>query len=393
MGNTEQNEEAAFPNENTCTSAQVNFTLDYSLKDPQQRNKLVHKIIQNTPKEKLTPYYLQKLTRYLLEEDRSASPAESASPSHTKRKYNKNKSILTDNHMVSINRHETSLQGLITKFQNGEDGIYNFIAGWDKNLYLIPKIKITTEDEENVPGLKELTAAIKVVDAERKVATGKRRYNLIKQLKEMRYDQYLLRSSAHPPIFMTRLTKSISTVDLTEHIHIDPATKEPVSDCIVSIFNPQHISAVLCNYSTLRQESRGNFQSDWYYFMQSFDAAVESALAEPYPILYDILIMKIDGLTNKQIAAALTEKYSSSYSIEYISSLWRNKIPKLIAEKNKQNYLNWYYTERERGQWKRCSRCKQIKLAHPYYYSKNKSSKDGYYSMCKCCRNKKSGLG
>ena len=43
----------------------------------------------------------------------------------------------------------------------------------------------------------------------------------------------------------------------------------------------------------------------------------------------------------------------------------------------------------EKGKYKKCSRCGQIKLAHNKYFSKNKTSKDGFYSICKCCRSQK----
>ena len=43
----------------------------------------------------------------------------------------------------------------------------------------------------------------------------------------------------------------------------------------------------------------------------------------------------------------------------------------------------------EKGKYKTCSRCGQIKLAHNKYFSKNKTSKDGFYSICKACRNTK----
>jgi nitrate/TMAO reductase-like tetraheme cytochrome c subunit len=54
-------------------------------------------------------------------------------------------------------------------------------------------------------------------------------------------------------------------------------------------------------------------------------------------------------------------------------------------------FLNWYYLNEEKGVYKRCSRCGQIKLAHNKYFSKNKTSKDGFYSICKECRNRKKG--
>ena len=96
-----------------------------------------------------------------------------------------------------------------------------------------------------------------------------------------------------------------------------------------------------------------------------------------------------DGKQNIEIQELLYEKYNIKHSLEYISSLWRNKIPKLIAEKAQEKALIWYYTEIEKGQWKKCTRCGQIKLAHNKFFSKNKTSKDGFYSICKCCRNKK----
>ena len=67
----------------------------------------------------------------------------------------------------------------------------------------------------------------------------------------------------------------------------------------------------------------------------------------------------------------------------------RNKIPKMIAYAAEVNFLNHYYQEVERGKWKKCSRCGQIKLAHNKYFSKNKTSRDGFYSICKNCRNSK----
>jgi len=70
--------------------------------------------------------------------------------------------------------------------------------------------------------------------------------------------------------------------------------------------------------------------------------------------------------------------------------LWRKKIPRLVAEQAELDYLNWYYTYVEKGKYKRCSRCGQWKLAHNKYFSKNKTSKDSFYSICKECRNDKS---
>ena len=85
----------------------------------------------------------------------------------------------------------------------------------------------------------------------------------------------------------------------------------------------------------------------------------------------------------------LEEEFGVKHSVEYISSLWRNKIPKLIASEAEDQLFDWYYLNVEKGKYKKCSRCGQIKLAHNKYFSKNKTSRDGFYSICKSCRNKK----
>ena len=346
--------------------------LDYTITDPQERNQKVHEIVNSVSPEKLTPYYLEQLTKYLTETPENK----------------KEKKVLTDNRMVTINKRETSYEGLVAKLENGEDGIYNFMTGGDKNILLVPKIQITEDDIATIPGLKELREEIKKVEIRQRVARGKQKFLLTKQLIEMRQDQYVLKSSYKPPVAMMKVTKSVNQIDLDEHITIDE-NGDPVSDCLISLFNPHHVCCLLCNYSKLKEDCWGHFDSDWWYLMEDFDNLSERALKEDYPILYDIMIYKIDGLQNKDIAARIKQDYDVSYSVEYLSAVWRKKIPKIIADKAKEEWIVWHYTYEEKGKWKRCSRCHEIKLAHPYFFTRNKTAKDGWYSMCKCCRNKK----
>ena len=59
--------------------------------------------------------------------------------------------------------------------------------------------------------------------------------------------------------------------------------------------------------------------------------------------------------------------------------------PFLLTEQAQKDYLIWYYTNEEYGNWKQCGKCGEVKLAHPFFFSKN-TSKDGFYSVCKECR-------
>lgn len=290
--------------------------------------------------------------------------------------------------MVTVNKREMSFEGLVNRLENGEDGIYNMIAN-DKNIIFMPKLNITEEDVREIPGMKELREEITKIAAQQKAARGKRAALLFKQLKEMRKDQYVLRSAYRKPVRLMNLKKSISKVDLSEKVYMD-AEGEVHSTGLINLYDPVHISILLKNYSQLKQDSWDKFNSDIKWMMIDLERVVDAALEEKYPLYYDLLIYKIDGLSNLQIQKKLNEKYGIKHSVEYISSLWCNKIPKLIAEEASNEWLVWHFTHEEEGKWKKCSRCGQTKLAHNHFFSKNSTSKDGYYSICKECRNSKS---
>ena len=354
-------------------SIQTARKLDYTLESPEERKQLVELIINETPPEQLTNRYLEILADYMIF---------AMTKEEKKKKY-----IITDNRSVTINKRETSFEGLISKFENGEDGIYNMIAN-DKNIIFTPKISITQQDIDEIPPLRDLRKAIEEVEKAEKVARGKKKFLLKKQLIEMRQDQYVIKNAYRKPIYCVNALKSFGKLDLSEEIKFNE-NNEAYSTGMISLFNPKHISALLCHYVKLKEQVWGNFISDAYYLMEDLDNLIEKTLKDKHPLYYDLVIGKIDGKSNLEIQTELQIKHGIKHSVEYISSLWRNKIPKLLAEQEQEDYLIWHYTMVERGKWKKCSRCGEVKLAHNKFFSKNKTSKDGFYSICKACRNKK----
>ena len=358
--------------------------LDYTLKTPEKRNELVKIIIENTPPEKLTKRYLTAMADYIIEA--------------CDKEIDEHKIIKKSRLNNTIRVRETSLEGLSASFENkysenghnntAEDYVYNLIIENDKNIIMTPKQKITPEDIEQIPDLKRLWAEIKRLENQVfPFAKGKQRFSVKKNIIDLYKDAYVLKASFKGAVHYSKPLKSSANLDIYENITID-ADGELQIDSNLSLLNPKHVSAMLCKYSKLKQDSYSKFTSDIYYMMLDLDAIATEALKN-YPLYEDIVTYKIDGLQNKDIQNKIEEKYNIRYSVEYISSLWRNKIPKLIAEAAQKKWLVWHYTEEEPGKWKKCSRCGQIKLAHPKFFSKNKSSKDGYYSICKDCRNKK----
>ena len=343
--------------------------LDYSLETPEERNALVQKILAETPEP--SSKYLEILADYLI--------------LCMEKQERKEKKILTENRLTTVNKRETSYEGLASQLENGEDGIYN-LMNENKNQIFQPKITITKKDLEEIQPLRQLREAINAWEAKLKVTEGKEAFVLKKAIIEMRKDQYLIKEAYRKPIISRNVIRTKHEIELIDNTYIDNEGNAVPGG--VSLLDPQICSVILCNYSKLKGECEEKNYGDLYYLMKSFDEIATIALND-FPLYEKIVIYKIDGMQNIDIAEKLQEEFGIKHTPEYISSLWRNKIPKLIASAAEDQWLYWYYLNIEKGQYKKCSRCGQIKLAHNKYFSKNKTSKDGLYSICKQCRNKK----
>jgi len=343
--------------------------LDYTIESPEERNELVKKILEENPDP--NPQYLEILADYLI--------------LCMEKQERKQKKILTENRLTTVNKRETSYEGLVAQFENGEDGIYNLINE-SKTQIFQPKVTITKKDLEEIPDLRQVKDAIAEWEVALKKAEGRDKYIIKKAIIDLRKSQYLIKEAYRKPVKVMNLTHSRRLLRLPDSFTFDEdgfVIPEGVSLC-----DPKVCSAILCNYSKLKESAWGNFEDDTWFLMEDFDRVSSKAL-EPYPVYEEIVIEKIDGLQNSQIKENLQIKFGLTHSLEYISSLWRNKIPKLIASVAEDETLDWWFLNKEKGKYKRCSRCGQIKLAHNKYFSKNKTSKDGFYSICKSCRNAK----
>ena len=298
----------------------------------------------------------------------------------------KERKILTDNRMTTVDKREVSFEGLVSQFENGEDGIYNLITN-NKDIIFQPKKTITKKDIEEIQPLQQLQEAIKIWENKQKTASGKEAYIIKSTLIELRKDQYVIKNAYRKPIVPIKLIHSKQKVSLDGKILINKNGE--ISYSGFTFLNPEICEAVLCNYSKLKQDSSENFENDTWYMIYDFENLCDKALAK-YPLYMRIVEYKIDGKPNTEIQLLLQQEFGIKHSMEYISSLWRNKIPKLIADTAEDEWLTWHFTVEEPGVFKKCSRCGQIKLAHNKYFSKNKTSKDSFYSICKECRNAKS---
>ena len=111
--------------------------LDYTLETPEERVALVNKILEENPEP--NEKYLEILADYLI--------------LCMEKQEKKERKILTENRMMTVNKRETSFEGLVSQLENGEDGIYNLIND-NKNQIFQPKVTITKKDLEDIQPLR-----------------------------------------------------------------------------------------------------------------------------------------------------------------------------------------------------------------------------------------------
>lgn len=355
--------------------------LDYTLKTPEERLEYVNRLLSENPREKFTNQFLTYMSDYLLF---------IADKHQTKKEKKKEHSVLTKNREITINKRQISYEEIVSNLESGEDGLYAMIRN-DKNQILDPRDKISERDIEEIPGMRENIEAIAALQKQFEKAIGKNRFALKQQIISKYQEQYILKASYRGIPAKTKMAssqiKSIAHMQLNDNVYFDQ-DENPISNSIISLFNPAHISFLLCYYSILKEECADDLDSDMYYLLLDLENLVYDIFAENEPILYDLIIWKIDGCTNEEIQQLMDSKYGVKHNEQYFSTLWRKRIPKMIVEEAQKQYLIWYYTNVEYGKWKTCGRCGKIKLAHPLFFSKN-TSKDGYYSICKDCRSRK----
>lgn len=354
--------------------------LDYSLKTLEERKALVQDIVDSG--EHLSSKQLGYMADYLLFTADSKQTGKEKKKSHP---------IITKNRAVTISKRQASLEDTIASFSNGEDGLYSMIVD-DKNMLLDNRQPITQEDINKIPGIKDKLNTIETLKAQLDKSDGHNRFVIKQQIISTYKEIYSIKSSYMNVVAKAHVNSQInhmSHMPLIENVTID-GNGMPHSDGVISLLRPDHVAFLLKYYSKLKCSCWDDLNSDMHWLLIDLEDLVVRTLLPENEVLYDLLVWEIDGLTGVEIVRQMERKYGIVHSEQYFSTLWRKRIPKMIAEAAQKKWLIWYYTFKcpEEAQWKICKTCGRKLLAHPLFFHKN-TSKDGFYSKCRDCRSKK----
>lgn len=297
----------------------MRFILNPTLKTLEERQALVDEIFERLPYDSFKNTELEAISNYLIQ------------PTIKKG----DRTISTDNRKVTIRKREISADNLIEgKLEGGEDTFHLFITNNTKNTILTPKIGITEKDIEEVPGLKEIREDIKKLEeeVERRSKNGEDVRYLKRDIIELRKKQYIVKNAYRQPIPHKTQNHSFGSY---MNINLDFGDIKSVKKFLE--FYPA--IAKECNPASISTNIYNNYKtgagSDIYALFMDFNDILNQSLKEK-PMLAFITKGRLDGYSNKEIKEMLEKYCNISYSADYIATLFRTEIPKLITEKAKE---------------------------------------------------------
>lgn len=223
------------------------------------------------------------------------------------------------------------------------------------------------------------------MDLNRKlIPTYQTKYFLREWMVELSREQFLLKDSFRPVVNVgvgfQGYSEPIDEIGMCIGNHVlCPGAQ------MVDFGNWKHVYAMLKYYSGMKAKTIDNPYHPWWYLYDFLEELIDRVRWTPEH--YHILIRKIDKIPNEQIAEELLDINRKSYSVNYISTIWKQHITKQIV---KYAYLWWEeHTHKPDGtfanmfKWKICPNCERMLYADDLNFGK---MADGTWKdVCKDC--------
>ncbi len=161
------------------------------------------------------------------------------------------------------------------------------------------------------------------------------------------------------------------------------STPAPSTSLTIDFRNLEHVYNIFLLYFDLEDEAlKKDIESETQSLLNTLKYYI--SMAKLTEVQKEILDLKMKKVKNQDIASYINKKFKKSYTANYISTIFRQKIIKQIndaAAFHVQNISNIFFPEN----FKRCTACGRMLLRDPENFVKKTRSKDGYSNRCKQC--------
>lgn len=384
--------------------------LDFSIPTSTGRRNYIEEYIKDNSNKKFSNSDLETIANYILygKDEDSGTSIVDRKEVQIKTKYN------------SYSKKEPESLDELIESLTFDERIFNR----DKNRYKNIKPKIDREKDSDVPGIKELWKTIdqyqyiidantgKINDPNAKKLSSVQLYKIKHMVIDLRRHQFYLRDTVKPTIcaFGTNVRKvpqiennsipwdlensDFSIAPLGVLIGKDEKFFNPKeyrgpeytynmkAKYIIDFRNFEHIYYLLENYEDLKISTVNKPESTIGFLLDTLDFYIEKAnLSDSKKV---ILNYKKNRIQNEIIKKKLEKDFGLTHSANYISTIWKQKICKEIADTAQLHYD--YYLNREKPfKWKKCNQCGKIKLKDTREFMRKSRSSDGLASRCKEC--------
>lgn len=186
----------------------------------------------------------------------------------------------------------------------------------------------------------------------RRCSRARRRY-CIKSIQILKYHQILYKDSKKGTIYFKDPLKDSTKTDYDQ----------------VDFFNKSHVLALV---NMPKRQVSDN--SDLSIVLHDLEVLMKNIKIREE----DIEVVKLyrNGLSQEEIAIELRVSQQNVSQIV-------NRLADSVIQEYERVYEDWYYLDRAKGRYKKCSKCGEIKLHNKF--GKDNRNSDGFQSFCKKC--------
>lgn len=346
------------------------MNLDYNLKTDEERVALCRDICEKNKKHKLSNKDLEQLADYLLRVREGGT---------TVRERKQRYPITTNNRSLAHATKNVSLDSLGEAAEFFYDG--EIVATGAISPATDP---ITEEDIKVVPGLAQNRVAEAALREAVNNSSGHQRRQLKAQLIEVWREAYFLRSlyrGVDPSKIASRTVRDVARLQLNGEVLFDE-DGYPYDTSAVSLMDPVHISYLIQWYLPLLKETYYDLECDMRWLMTDFAALVRRTFP-PHTPLHDLTALRALGYQLRDIPEIMFKLHGISKNSNQWNYVLTHTVSNAIAKRAQREYIIWYYSNVEYGEWKKCNRCGKWKPLHPIFWTRDG---DKFYSICKKCR-------